>query len=387
MSWEVVNPVGIKPQLDQFASETFFAFTDALSRSLMTDASTRQFPDLMALGYWLRKSNMKAIVGRYQHHLIRPLGHVFHAAPGNVDSLFVYSGILSLMSGNINTIRLSSKTQGSAELLCQHVADIAPEHPEASARFCLVKCERDEPKLRELQTRVDGRVLWGSNEGIKALKRIETPAHCRDVVFAHKLSFAVIGIDALLRVDKPTLDQLVADFCRDNLTFAQQACSSAKVIVWQGNNQNLNGAKEKFWNAFQTFYFSQAGQDKYGLSESERYQALNNVQDLAMQGWVSSQQSDSGVLRVEADWMHDALEEAHKGAGLFIETQVEKLNDLNASLRPYHQTISYWGVDGVDDWLKQCLQGVDRVVPIGQALDFDVVWDGVDLVMALGRKS
>lgn len=147
MSWQVINPVGIRPKLVSFSHESFFAFTESLSKSLMRAPEVRRFPDLVALGYWLRKSNMLALAKRYEHLVIRPIGNVFHAAPGNVDSLFVYSGILSLLCGNANIIRLSSKTGGSADVLCEHIARISPDHPDASARFQLVRCERDDPKL------------------------------------------------------------------------------------------------------------------------------------------------------------------------------------------------------------------------------------------------
>ena len=385
MTCQVINPVGIKPKLVPFAHESFFAFTESLSSSLMRAPEVRRFPDLVALGYWLRKSNMRAVANRYEHLLIRPIGTVFHAAPGNVDSLFVYSGILSLLCGNTNVIRLSSKTAGSSDVLCEHIARIAPEQPEASARFQLVRCERDDPELIALQAEVDARVLWGSNEGIRALKRVEAPAHCRDIVFAHKISFSVIGIEALLSANKPTLEQLVADFARDNLTFAQQACSSAKLLIWHGNNEHLEPAQQKFWQALECYLGTEAAKQKYPITDSERYQALNNAQDMAMAGLVDGKFQHSGVLRAWADAISSKFEEAHGGAGLFVESHISDLHDLNRFLTPAYQTMTYWGVDDVKEWLKHCLVGVDRVVPVGQALDFNVVWDGMDLVRGLGR--
>ena len=385
MTWQVINPAGVKPKLAPFAHASFFAFTESLSRSLMTSPEVRRFPDLVALGYWLRKSNMRAVAKGYEHLLIRPVGTVFHAAPGNVDSLFVYSGILSLLCGNTNVIRLSSKTGGSTDVLCEHIARLAPEHPDASARFQLVRCERDDPKLAVLQANVDARVLWGSNEGIRALKRLATPAHCRDIVFAHKISFSVVGIEALLNANKPTLEQLVADFARDNLTFAQQACSSAKLLIWKGNKAYLAAAQETFWHTLGSYLGTEAAKQKYPMTDSERYQALNNAQDMAMAGLVDGKFQHSGVLRAWADAISSKFEEAHGGAGLFVESHISELHDLNRFLTPAYQTMTYWGVDDVEEWLKHCLVGVDRVVPVGQALDFNVVWDAMDLVRGLGR--
>jgi len=168
----------------------------------MQSSMARDYPDLVALGYWLRPANIKRIVSAYQPLQLRPVGHVFHAAPGNVDSLFVYAGIISLMCGNINIIRLSNKAGGSAELLCDIIQSLSQAHPEVTARFQLVRSDRDSAELIALQQHVDARVLWGSNEGIQALRQIPMPAHARELVFAHKLSFAVIGIEGVLQADE-----------------------------------------------------------------------------------------------------------------------------------------------------------------------------------------
>ena len=35
--------------------------------------------------------------------------------------------------------------------------------------------------------------------------------------------------------------------------------------------------------------------------------------------------------------------------------------------------------------IKQNLKGIDRIVPVGKALDIDIQWDGYDLVHYLTR--
>lgn len=388
MSLLRINPVARGAQLDQFASPQFISYSSALSKVLIQSQIVRDYPDLIALGYWLRPAKIKRIVSAYQHLHLRPVGHVFHAAPGNVDCLFVYVGIISLMCGNINTVKLSNKAGRSAELLCDIIKSLTDDHPEVSARFQLVRSERDNSELIALQQSIDARVLWGSNEGIQALRKIAMPSHARELVFAHKLSFAVLGIDAVLSADKNELKKLCENFARDNLTFAQQACSSAKVLVWQGKTERLSAAQKRFWQNFDSVVGVKfANQQLEALSESEYYQALNNAQYMAMAGWVSQLDTSGVVCRAWSDSLNKAFTEHHRGAGLFIETQVETLSALNQFLTPSHQTMTYWGVSSVDEWLKQCLTGVDRVVPVGEALDFNVVWDGLDLVRALGRVS
>jgi hypothetical protein len=52
------------------------------------------------------------------------------------------------------------------------------------------------------------------------------------------------------------------------------------------------------------------------------------------------------------------------------------------------QTVTYYGADknALRDFvIKNSLRGIDRIVPVGSALDIGVVWDGYDIVRALSR--
>lgn len=64
---------------------------------------------LTALGFWLRRANLTAIASEYENDERRTgRGLAFHIAPGNVDTLFFYSIIVSVLAGNPTLLRLSS---------------------------------------------------------------------------------------------------------------------------------------------------------------------------------------------------------------------------------------------------------------------------------------
>lgn len=387
MSFTVVNPTPAAPQLAPFADSLALAYCRTLSQALLQEPSARHYSDLIALGYWLRPANIERILRPYKTLKLRPLGHLFHAAPGNVDSLFVYSGILSMLCGNVNTIRLSNKAGGSAALLCELLKELAIQHPEVSARLQIIRCHRDAPELISLQRKIDGRVLWGSEQGIQALRQRPMPAHARELTFANKLSLAVIDTQALLDAEPKELQQLVSNFARDNLTFAQQACSSAKVLIWHDKNNQHQQAQGIFWPALSAYLASPSGAEKYALSESEQYRALHNAQSMAMAATVHDIKIVEHYIRAAGSDLTPALLDAHQGCGLFVELQIRQLSELTPRLTAGHQTLSYWGLSEaeVTGWLSHCLVGIDRVVPIGTALDFNTVWDGVDLVRAFSR--
>ncbi|EGM78223.1 Acyl-CoA reductase (LuxC) [Rheinheimera sp. A13L] len=386
MSWTILNPPSTKTELQQSFAEQDFAYCQALSEALLKAPQSRDFPDLIALGFWLRQANLKPLLAPYQQgpFIRQPLGLVFHSAPANVDSLFVYSGILSLLCGNKNVIRLSSRSGGSTAILIEKIRSLAAQFPQQNARFQLVQCDYNSPELKSLINTVDGRVLWGSDQAIQAQRQLVMPAHARELSFGHKFSLCLVGAEQVLAADDTEFQQLVQLFYRDQLTFAQQGCSSAKAVLWLGDAAQVQQAQQRFWPAL-----TELIQQKQPLNASEQYQALATAQQLIMsseqQLMLTQQQS---ISRVAVSSLEPAFIQQHQGCGLFLELQLEDLQQLNPMLTQAHQTLTVWGVDStaLKSWLTSVYTGLDRVMPVGQALSFSPDWDGVNLIEQFSRK-
>lgn len=387
MSWTILNPARTKAELQQPFAEQDFGYCQALSEALLKAPQSRDFPDLIALGFWLRQANLKPLLAPYQHSekfIRQPLGLVFHSAPANVDSLFVYSGVLSLLCGNKNVIRLSSRSGGSTAVLIEKIRALAEIFPEQNARFQLVQCSYDSAELKALVSTVDGRVLWGSDQAIQAQRQLLMPAHARELSFGHKFSLCLVGAEAVLVADDSEFQQLVQLFYRDQLTFAQQGCSSAKAVLWLGNATNVQQAQQRFWPAL-----TELIEQKQPLNSSEQYQALATAQQLVMsceqQLMLTQQQS---ISRLAVHSLEPVFINQHQGCGLFLELQLSQLQQLNPMLTQAHQTLTVWGVESslLKNWLTSVHTGLDRVMPVGQALSFSPDWDGVNLIEQFSRK-
>ena len=79
----------------------------------------------------------------------------------------------------------------------------------------------------------------------------------------------------------------------------------------------------------------------------------------------------------------------HPGGGLFLETTIESLEELVPVLGRKDQTLATFGFS--DDELRRLVgklngRAIDRVVPIGQALQFGRFWDGLDLLLEFCRQ-
>lgn len=386
MSFIILNPATEAPKLNNPFAKEDFAYCQALSEALIKDTQSRNYPDLIALGFWLRQANLNKLLAPYQTNdfFRQPLGLVFHSAPANVDSLFVYSGILSLLCGNKNVIRLSSRSGGSTGVLIEKIRSIAQAFPQQNARFQLVQCSYDSPELNNLIGTIDGRVLWGSDQAIQAQRQLVMPAHARELSFGHKFSLCLLGAASLLKADEAQFQQLLQLFYRDQLTFSQQGCSSAKAVIWLGDAVQVQQAQQRFWPAF-----TELVAQKQPLNASEQYQALANAQQLIMSSNMQlSLTQQQTISRITVAKLEPIFIQQHQGCGLFLEITLAEMQLLNPMLTQAHQTLTVWGVDPtlLKNWLNTVHTGIDRVLPIGQALSFHPKWDGKDLIDQFSRK-
>jgi hypothetical protein len=84
-----------------------------------------------------------------------------------------------------------------------------------------------------------------------------------------------------------------------------------------------------------------------------------------------------------------ALDKEMCGGGLFRHVPVARLSDVLTFVDEGDQTLTHWGLEGNalrDLAAGAGARGLDRVVPIGEALAFDVVWDGFHLIDDMLRR-
>jgi hypothetical protein len=79
----------------------------------------------------------------------------------------------------------------------------------------------------------------------------------------------------------------------------------------------------------------------------------------------------------------------HQGQfGTFVECRIQTLDELADLTSDHFQTVTYFGFEihslkGAISNLN--LRGVDRIVPIGNAFDISINWDGINFVESLSR--
>src|SRR5947199_1998045 len=114
---------------------------------------------------------------------IKPVGIVGHWTAGNVDLQAVLSGVCGLLGGNANLIRVPSDQRAHIEPLLACLAEDDSEGA-LSSRLAFISFPSDRVDLHEAMARhVDGAMIWGGDEAVKAVGAVRFPSWTRICVF------------------------------------------------------------------------------------------------------------------------------------------------------------------------------------------------------------
>jgi hypothetical protein len=162
----------------------------------------------------------------------------------------------------------------------------------------------------------------------------------------------------------------------------QNACSSPQLIYWLNANDEV---KDKFWNHVYLIV-----KEKYDLQDSVAISKHAQVFINAIQlDNISIINKDNLLYRIKLKSLPENPERFRGKGGYFFEFDLNNFEELYTKVNAKYQTVTYFGID-LDKFkkgiIKNNLKGIDRVVPIGKAMDIGVFWDGHDLVRELSRK-
>lgn len=363
-------------------------FFGRYSRALFQSREAARHPELLALAYWLRPAELERLKAQFQNAVpgetvVMPRGRVFHIPPGNVDTIFVYSFVLAALMGNTNIIRLSDRTSPQTGIL----VDILRREMETSSAFeglvSVVRYGHDAEVTTALSAFCDIRVIWGGDHTVRAIRASPLPPHAVELVFPDRYSLAAIDAPAYLALDDRGRAGIASDFFNDAFWFDQMACSSPRLVAWCGSQEETGRASGLFWEILE----SEMARRRYIAQPAVSVRRLGFSCDAAADLKLTTHKHGSFFTRLGVSALEDFSRE-HCGGGVFFEVVVDGLEGLVPFVTRREQTISYFGFGRARlvEFAGQLLsRGVDRIVPMGQALKFGRFWDGYDLLMSFGR--
>lgn len=96
---------------------------------------------------------------------------------------------------------------------------------------------------------------------------------------------------------------------------------------------------------------------------------------------------DNYLIRMQVEEIASELMDYKGNSGFFFEYDCNDIMDIKPLCDDKHcQTIGYIGNNKMfEPLLRSGIKGVDRIVPIGKTMDFDLIWDGYDLMGMMTR--
>lgn len=361
-------------------------FCEHLSQTLFSHEKIKQYPDIMALAFWLRKAHIEQLKDHFfsTNELLVPRGAAFHIAPANVETMFVYSWILSLLVGNANIVRLPSRENENLTLLFEAIKKVLHLDPfkPILETTCLLSYGHEESITAEISSKVDLRLIWGGDTTIQSIRRIPLSPSGKELVFPDRYSFAVVDSEFLLA--QPSADQttFIRNLYNDIFWYDQNACSSPRVIYWLGTPEKTKKASQIVYKALQERIETQ----KYTLPLGSVMQKETSIYGIALEMPIEQVVRYDNELTVVCLQQFHAQCRENQGPGLLYHISIDQLLVLKEWMTEKDQTLTYYGIS--QDKLKELAQlsngnGVTRMVPVGQALNFDYLWDGYNLLNEL----
>ena len=179
-------------------------FLNEISKEILKNKDCKQFPDLIAFGFWCRLSNINNILKKYNFFKNRfGRGSILHIAPSNVPTTFAYSLVFGMLSGNFNIIRLPSKKFFQTEILCKILKKLSQKKncKKIFNKFVLVRYDNSDLISSELSKNADGRIIWGGDKTVNKFKSFNTKPRCVDIFFADRYSVSLIDSNKLNKLN------------------------------------------------------------------------------------------------------------------------------------------------------------------------------------------
>lgn len=363
--------------------ENVVDFLDDLSKELMKNPVSKLYPDVITLGFWLRRASVTKMKKLYATDDLHRVGRgvVFHIAPSNVAVNYAYSLFAGLLCGNANVVRIPSKKFPQIELINEAINHTLSKHEAVKPYICLIRYDKEKTINDYLSSMCNTRVIWGGDKTIEEIRKSPIPSRTTEITFADRYSLAVIDSDKYLCVENKK--QVAIEFYNDTYLSDQNACTSPRAIAWMGDKKDE--AKEVFWTEL-----SEVIRDRYTLQPVWSVDKLTNKYEVLAKNitTLASVNMDSNlIVRMKTDRLVPELMDYRGHSGFFYEYDCDDIKELRQFCNDTRcQTIGLIGKkEAIQPLIDLGIKGVDRVVPIGKTMDFDLIWDGYNLVERLTR--
>ena len=366
--------------------EISYKFLVDFSNELKKSKKIYEFPELFYLMFWCNKKNIDKLKKKHTSEKIRfGRGLVFHICPSNVPTNFIYSFFFGLLSGNSNIVKMPNKNFPEKKIILNIIRNLfkKDKYQKIKNSNSFIEYDKNNEYTKNISSICDGRIVWGGNNTINEIRKFWIPERAVELTFADRYSFSIININEIIKKSSGELRLIIKKFFYDSYSMNQAACNSPHFIFWIGK-KNIK-FQNKFWTELNDFTNKKYSLDVKGAVDKYSNLISNifnqkNFEDLKVF------KNNLYVIRPNKELYE--IENIRGLHGTFFEKNIKNISYLKKYITKKCQTITYFGLKKSDIQIflnKSNLQGVDRIVPIGNGLEIDTVWDGYDTINALSR--
>lgn len=306
-----------------------------------------------------------------------------HWLAGNVQVLGMFVLIESILTKNVNILKVSSKDGGVFCMLLHAFEGIVYKTAggymiagdDLLKTIAVVYYDHSDHKLGRLMSeKADIRIAWGGTDAVTAVTNYSSKFDCEDLIMGPKLSFAVVSKEAIS--DEHKAKKIGRRIAVDASVFDQTGCASAhNVFVERG----AEISPEEFVKYLAEGMKKAAIQIPNGETSAEQISAVHSIRGVYdFKGTVTGDP--------EARWtvLYDPDNELCKpiySRVVFVHP-VESIMDAVIHVGENIQTIGMAAVGekALEFASAAANKGAMRFPVCGRMLNFDSPWDGMYLI-------
>jgi len=385
--YRLAGNINIQKNVNKIFDKNICEFLNTLSEEILKNKKAKKYVDLATFAFWIRGKNILKVKTRYNNEEIR-LGHglTFHITPANIALNFAYSFTFSLLAGNSNIVRVTNTKFEQNEIFFKILEKVFNINKFKNIRNSnlFIRYNYDDNITKLISTNCDCRVIWGSDKTVEKIKEFSTQTTCKELIFPDRYSMSLINLNCFSKMKNKDYLDFAKKFYLDALMFDQNACSSPHLIVWFGkkNEETYN----KFWDNLNIAI----KEGKYFIpNEKNMFDKYNKLCEFAAKrNEIKKSINGSFVSRMILKKIPKDIDVFRVGFGYFFEYFVKDFKKIKKNINPKIQTATYFGFSKSE--LRNFIyqekpNGIDRIVPVGRALEFGELWDGYDLIRNLSK--
>lgn len=323
------------------------------------------------------------------HYLkANPKGLVCHWMAGNVQILGVFALVQAILTKNVNLIKVAAKDGGVFSSLMKAFEEVEVVSSDGSvlrgkdvaATVGVIYFPRTSNNLAEkMSAEADVRIAWGGKEAVETVAAYPSKIDSQTVIFGPKLSFAVIGKEAL--TSEHEVRKLARRLTVDISVFDQYGCASPHNVYIENGGEV---SPERFCELLAETFPKTEAQIPKGIMEAEVVSAIHSIRGIYdFKGKVYGSPNLSWTVLLDPDIK---LAKPVYSRVIFAHS-VDSIMDSVSQIEPYIQSI------GIEASLEKATAfadkasalGVARFPKIGRMLNFEMPWDGLFLIDSLVR--